>query len=973
MRKLLTLLCVAALLVLSFTACDALGGNDVLIAKADKTTASPSDTVTLSAEWQGEEQNTVAEGATFEIVSGESATLSGNTLTIAATAADGDVVRVVAKADGKTSAELAITVSVPLTSITVSAVGGATNIAAGGSVILQKTAVPTGADATAITWEIVEGATAATMAGDVLVVNQNAATGTVIKVVAKCGSITSNELAFTVGYPLTGLSLQLIGSANVPNGESRALSVTLTPANTTNGAYTFKVLEGAEYCTLVGNALSVKDTAPIGSVIRFCATAGSIESNTVTVVVGKPITAIVATALGSPSVVKGESCALSATVTPADASMQTLSWVITEGGEYAEIVNGVLLVKATAPTAATIRVKAMSGTVASNELVFTVAPTQAEIEASRLLLSLSKDTIVIDKNKATQEKLIAEIFNGAFDPVTDKTLRFEIVEGASLLTLDAEGYECDLTPVAHGTAKVRVTIDGTQISKDVTVKVIVPPAAIKLPDVFVNRPVVAYTFGMSDPSMPTLGFVATAMGSGVCTDLKYTFAHADGTVGDSVATIDENGNITFKKVGDVTLTVSSNSGSVIETTASYKFSINNGYNVSTFAALRDLVASASYNGQIINVVVTEKTVVNGVDYGYALVPPSVSRGDSATLADLINDGNQIAAYNKSLTIYGNGYTIDGSGLRVIPASELTAQGPDKYRLDYLIGATAPNSNVINRVVINDLSVIGNCPIDYAGDYDTKSGKPVGTVFYGIRIGGGDENVYYTSMKNVTVSKAITGMILGHCISDAEYGLLENITASNCHSNGIETKASILTLKNVTFGPCGATGIELVPEQSNGAPFVGNQSTITYNQNQQITFAGTMDVSFENDDQTVYFQHYKFDDFTIPIILQTAVGTPGDKYTLEQLSHIHYDGNGDGTAGKIYVGLVLNDLSNLADVKPNASVALYPGYQTGGIINLKDVVGIDTVHEYIELDVVVNIGMEVNVGKALFYNHHYIPQ
>ena len=56
---------------------------------------------------------------------------------------------------------------------------------------------------------------------------------------------------------------------------------------------------------------------------------------------------------------------------------------------------------------------------------------------------------------------------------------------------------------------------------------------------------------------------------------------------------------------------------------------------------------------------------------------------------------------------------------------------------------------------------------------------------------------------------------------------------------------------------------------------------------------------------------------------------------------------------------------------NSSVADYPGYQQGGIINAKDLPtdgSVDTTHEYIMLDVVFG---ENNLGSALLYNHNYV--
>ncbi|MBO7196478.1 MAG: hypothetical protein J6V80_04015 [Clostridia bacterium] len=114
------------------------------------------------------------------------------------------------------------------------------------------------------------------------------------------------------------------------------------------------------------------------------------------------------------------------------------------------------------------------------------------------------------------------------------------------------------------------------------------------------------------------------------------------------------------------------------------------------------------------------------------------------------------------------------------------------------------------------------------------------------------------------------------------------------------------------------------------------------------------------------QNYKIaGQFTVPVILQAAFTDQANQLNNAQIAHFV---NASGQIG--YVTFKFHDVDTGT---PNISDIIYPGFQSGGIINARDLPNdgsIDTTHEYIELDVVVaGLG---NAGKAYFYNHNYIP-
>jgi len=354
------------------------GGGDtvpvyVLTVSADKTEAARGDVITLTAELTKDGVADDASDATFEITEGSAyATIEDNKLTVSNTAPHDATIEVVTKIGATVSDPLTITVAVPVDSIVISA-NGVTNVMSGNSVILQKVAAPDGADLSDFEWVLVEGSGVCTIAGNILVVNANAETGAVIKVKATAGDIESNVLEFVVGYPLEGISAVVLGSANIPNGNSSAISVTLTPANATNGAYTWEFVEGGDFCTILNNIIIIDTDAPIGSVIKFKAVAGEFESDVITVIVGTPIETLTLTTTAPTVLDIGANYVLNLSATPTGASLAGVSYTVTEGADYASVNElGILSISSDTPAGTIVKLYASSGNVVSDTLTFRV-------------------------------------------------------------------------------------------------------------------------------------------------------------------------------------------------------------------------------------------------------------------------------------------------------------------------------------------------------------------------------------------------------------------------------------------------------------------------------------------------------------------------------------------------------------------------------------------------------------------------
>ncbi len=777
------------------------------------------------------------------------------------------------------------------------------NILPGQSALLQKTTMPTNANAT-ITWKINEGADAAGVSGDVLVVNPDAATGTIIKVQAVCGTIVSNELTFTVGYPITDISASAIGSTSIVKGGTGALNAFVTPSNATSG-YTWVIVEGSSYATIAAN-------------------------------------------------------------------------------------SNMLVVNNDAPTGATIKVKAVCGEIESNEVVFTVVATQDEIDSTNYFISLSGDNFTIDKKGSSAPTLSAEVYNRKGELITNLPLSMTVTSGAEFLSLTQNGSDCYFTALGHGEAVVEVRIVGTEIVETADVKVIVPPDAVKIPEVFAERTQLrdGYAFSMIDPAtgaVEKLPFVPSILGFGACTDLAIDFIHASGANGDEVA-VYENGAITFKMTGRVTVTVTSASGSKVEAKTSYTFDINEGYNVSTYTELHQLLQSSAYQGQQINFVVLEKPdgSANGYTYGYDLVSPTALKPKAEqTVYDILyGNNNRLIAVNKSLYINGNNHKIDMSQLRVFTYSEYLEYSretgvngiPNCCSIlsaePYSILGAGKDPSVDGKVYsinLYNLEVVGNCPIDYDLSLyaEGTDAAVVGAFTRGISVNNYGYGVkYYIDANNLTASAADGGIGLLGIVGN---GKVSNVYAYNCYSTGIAIRSSIITLENLKFGPCGATGIELAAEEC-------NQAGLNDNENQNVTIAGTFDASQNlNSGNTNYFNNYNIGGATIPQIINGNV------------AEIHAAFGGSAGLGDLAVSHIQNDkgefifgaliFMNVHTMQPNTSTISYPAYMTGGIINVEDLPKdgtVDTTHQFIRMTVYVPIpGLgNVEAGSALFYNMNY---
>ena len=937
------------------------------------------------------------------------ATIQNGVITVANNKANvGKTVKFHAEIAGVKSNYITVTIGVELKGISIN-VGSKTelSIEPGDSKPISAIFTPTNATIQTIeNWVIEEGGDFATISnGIITILDDKANVGKTVKFHAVIGGIKSNTVTVTIGVKLTGLNIA-IGSKtelSIEPGDEKSIIVTYNPTNATIKDVEWIIKKGADLATIENGIITVKSgNDNIGAEIVFYAKCDGKESNKITVTVGTPISDITISTLGNKTgIVKGEYAALDIELTPDNASEKLIGWIFTAGGDIATIKNNVLTVDPNAPTDATIRVMAhFNNKVFSNELEFTVLATQEEIDARKYSLDITFNGNTVDKKGSNTTIASCEVYNLLGQLITDKEISVS-VDKPNLLNVTQEstdnGIQLIFTALGHGDVVITISlVEDTNVYEKAKLKVIVPPEAVDLPEVFKERVDIVYDFSMKQPGSTvyeTLPFAPFIRGDALaCQEYNVTFRHASGEEGDSVATYDYNSKtITFKKTGKITVMVSSKSGSYVNPTNTYTFNINEGYNVHNYIELKTLVGQSYYDGQTINIVVTEKPVAeNGYVYGYDIVPPAAlleNQTISTSLYGVVIDGvrynNRIQAVNKSLDLNGNNHKLDGSKLKTFTKAEYEAHlnssdkiGNPHYNIASFFSVeawtsegkdTAATEGKARTIKINNLSVVGNCPIDYK-NYE---GGMYGAYSTGINIGSVlDSNPYttdyYISCNNLTASGFDVGLKIEGAVGDSK---ISNINVGNCFASALRIHSSIITLENITLGACGACAIEIAPSYS-------NQAGTNEDENSKITFAGFINADdCISDGNTEYFKKYTIAGATIPNVILFNVQNL-QKENLN-VSHIVQNTDSDSDLEFKFVSLMLNDLSTFA---PNSSIVDYPAYQAGGMIDITKLSGttVNTTHQYITMDIYVPTSYIVPgasgntcVGKAIFYNMNYV--
>jgi uncharacterized protein YjdB len=367
--------------------------------------------------------NATNKTVTWSITNGSNLA-SINTSTGLVTATDNGIITVRATANDGSGVygSLIVTISnqvIPVASITVTGVGGATSIfTENGTLQLNVTVSPSTASNKNVTWSISNGTGQATINSTGLVTSID--NGTVIaRATANDGSGIYGTLTITISnqdIPVASIIVTGSGGASsisVDNG-SLQLSSAVLPANATNKAVTWSITSGSSLASInstTGLLMAIDDGIVT---VRATANDGSGVYGTLIITISNqviPVTSITVTGNGGATsiTVEGGSLQLSSAILPVNATNKTVTWSITSGSNLASINATTGLVTAIDNGNVTVRATANDGSGIYGALTITIS-----------YISNSPPVIVVNYSSSSYSGFVSEInASGSYDTNKD--------------------------------------------------------------------------------------------------------------------------------------------------------------------------------------------------------------------------------------------------------------------------------------------------------------------------------------------------------------------------------------------------------------------------------------------------------------------------------------------------------------------------------------------------------------------------
>ncbi|MGA2406256.1 MAG: Ig-like domain-containing protein [Bacteroidales bacterium] len=254
----------------------------------------------------------------------------------------------------------------PVTSITVTAEGGATTITTdNGTLQLSAVIFPANATVKTVTWSFVNNSGLANINSTGLVTAVKNGTVTA-KATANDGSGVYGTLVITITnqiVPVTGITVSGAGGATTITNDNGTLQMiaAILPANATDKTVTWSIVNGTGQATI--NATGLVTAVDNGTItVRTAANDGSGVFGTLVITISGqvvPVASITVTGPGSATTIttNNGTLQLEAAVSPANATDKTVTWSIANGkgqatinatGLVTAVNNGIVTVMATA-------------------------------------------------------------------------------------------------------------------------------------------------------------------------------------------------------------------------------------------------------------------------------------------------------------------------------------------------------------------------------------------------------------------------------------------------------------------------------------------------------------------------------------------------------------------------------------------------------------------------------------------------
>ncbi|WCL82026.1 Ig-like domain-containing protein [Saprospira sp. CCB-QB6] len=348
-----------------------------------------------------------------------------------------------------------------VSSITVQGQSGQTNVQASASLQMLATVSPANASNPSVSWSVVNGTGTATINSSGLLTGGNPGTVQVCAT-ANDGSGVSDCVTITID-PILVSSISVQGQAGATSVQASAslqMLATVSPATASNPSVSWTVTNGTGTATI--NSSGVLSGGNPGTV-QVCATAndGSGVSDCVTITIDPILVSSISVQgqAGATVVQSSSSLQMLATVSPANATNNTVSWSVVNGTGTATINSSGVL---TGGNPGTVQVCAMAndGSGVSDCVTITVDP----ILVSSIIVQGQGGVGTVQSSSTLQMLATVSPANA-----TNNTVSWSVVNGTGSATINSSGV---LTGGSPGTVQVCATAnDGSGVSDCVTITI----------------------------------------------------------------------------------------------------------------------------------------------------------------------------------------------------------------------------------------------------------------------------------------------------------------------------------------------------------------------------------------------------------------------------------------------------------------------------------------------------------------------
>lgn len=643
------------------------------------------------------------------------------------------------------------------------------------------------------------------------------------------------------------------GISEVKRGQELVISITPTKIELSNIDF---VVEGSAVITNDGK-LTVNNDAIVGSEIKVTASSeqDKVTSNElVFVVVDLKPTAINFTT-SATVITKNSTIDLGIETTPSYATINDVTF--STDSEIAEIIDGKLKIKSDADTSKLIDQTPINITAtltADNSITSTI---QVKYVVAQKLSVIMASSQAIDIHNTDTPKL-------NFTPYNEDLIELDRVytnyayesSDESVATVTNNG---EIKPHKHGKTDITITYrDNSSIKTTIPVYIIATPNAITFDATKTSTHIFdkkEMYYSIADPTLLKLDLLGTDF-NGVQTSqkFKYEFSNENLDTSESIATV-ANNEITFKKTGDIKVKITSDSSidgleklpsTVAEKTLECVIHVNNGKNIRTVSELQSFADST--NDQSVSTI----NILNNL-----YLTDTDNFGKETDISGLETIYHKGLHFLGSTYIFGNGYTLDASQLTCLDSDNKEDFHKGKTILEF-----SRYDNGIFTAQIKDFNLKGS--VTTSKQYKNFYSRAIhihGQYFQDIT--NYDNTQTYGYVKDMIIDNVnIDGFGVGMRINHAVDGLIKNTSIQNCYSNGIESDQNIITLQDIHLGQVGAFGIEVTPDDLNGAKTNNPRGTagIHYNETPRIDFKGSIiSDNYNNGVSTEYIKTRGYED------------------------------------------------------------------------------------------------------------------